>query len=80
MPPPGRLGCSADFSPRIQTSETGETTKGRKAREAPMKCELCGKEFRPRAAATVLLQILPPESRLSSEKEQSRSGEEEQTC
>ena len=37
-----------------------------------MKCELCGKEFqtvRPRAAATVLLQVLPPEGRLSSEKE-----------
>ena len=31
----------------MQTSETGETTKGRKAREAPMKCELCGKEFQP---------------------------------
>ncbi|MFR8831303.1 MAG: hypothetical protein ACLVHC_08130, partial [Eggerthella lenta] len=33
--------------PGMQTSETGETTKGRKAREAPMKCELCGKEFQP---------------------------------
>jgi hypothetical protein len=31
----------------MQTSETGKTTKGRKAREAPMKCELCGKEFQP---------------------------------
>ena len=47
MPPTGRLGCSADFSPRIQTSETGEKTKGRKARITPMKCELCGKEFQP---------------------------------
>lgn len=47
MPPPGRLGCSADIPPGMQTSETGETTKGRKAREAPMKCELCGKEFQP---------------------------------
>ena len=47
MPPCGNLGCSADIPPGMQTSETGKTTKGRKAREAPMKCELCGKEFQP---------------------------------